>query len=195
MNINQKQKERIAGFVPVFRKYIQSSEFPEDRADRHEREALYANILSQETIEEMTELEFGQVISSLWASQMWGNKGYLVDKLVKENGLPALRSQLKNLLWGTGNFIVRYNEYRKKIKGFGTAMLAEILSFVHPDHFGIWNNRARTALKQLGFEDVLPFINKTQLSGKEYQKFNELLAHIVNELKKLGYSGNPLINS
>ena len=123
-------------------KYMLSSEYLADRAAHQDRQALFANVLSQQAIDQMTELEFGQVISSLWASQMWGNKGYLVDKLVQENGLPALRAHLKDLLWGARDLTTRYDDFRKKVKGFGTAMLAEILAFVHPDQCGVWNDRA-----------------------------------------------------
>ena len=65
----------------------------------------------------MTELEFGQVISSLWASQMWGNKSYLVDKMIQENGLPALITQLKNLLWGQGTSLLDTMNFARKSGG------------------------------------------------------------------------------
>ena len=187
MNLTQNQKERIAHFIPIYKGYTESSKYQEDCEDRQQRQWLFASLLSLEFINQMTELEFGQVISSLWASQMWGNKGYLVDKMIQENGLPALIAQLKNLLWGAGSLAARYNEFRKEIKGFGTATLAEILAFVHPDHFGIWNDRARAALKQPGFGGSIPFLNKSQLSGQEYQLYNDLLGLIVNELKSYGF--------
>lgn len=178
----------LAEFIPVFMKYTLSSEYLADRAARQERQALFANILSQQAIDQMTELEFGQVISSLWASQMWGNKGYLVDKLLQENGLQELKARLKDLLWGAGNLANRYDDFRKKVKGFGTAMLAEILAFVHPDQCGVWNDRARTALRRLGYEGEVPFLHKSQLSGQEYQKFNDLLDSLVAELRLQGFS-------
>jgi len=186
MELSKMQKELILKYFGVYHKYVETSEYTEDQEHRRERQKLFNEVLSLDSIEQMTELEFGQVISSLWASQMWGNKSYLVDKLIQENGISTLKTQFKNLLWGTGNIAVRYNEFRKKVKGFGTAMLAEILAFVHPDRFGIWNDRARGALKQLDFSDKLSFINKSQLTGNEYEQFNNLLTQIVGELKKHG---------
>ena len=188
MDLTQNQKDRIAQFIPIFKQYLQTSEYQEDCKNRQQREALFNSILTPSSIDQMTELEFGQVISSLWASQMWGNKSYLVDKMIQENGLPVLIAQMKNLLWGTGDVISRYNEFRKKIRGFGTATLAEILAFVHPDCFGIWNDRARAALKQLGFDVSLSFLNKSQLSGQEYQQFNDLLGLIVYNLNNQGFA-------
>ena len=178
----------LAKFIPVFMKYTLSSEYLADRTARQDRQALFTNVLSHQAIDQMSELEFGQVISSLWASQMWGNKGYLVDKLIQENSLPVLWFHLKVLLWGSGNLATRYDDFRKKIKGFGTALLAEILAFVHPDQCGVWNDRARTALRQLGYEGDLPFLHKSQLTGQEYQNFNNLLGSLVAELRLKGFS-------
>ena len=92
MNINESQKERLIHYIPVYKKYTQSSEYREDCDDRQQRQTLFASILSPRSIDQMTELEFGQVISSLWASQMWGNKSFLVDKMIKENRLPVIRN-------------------------------------------------------------------------------------------------------
>jgi hypothetical protein len=178
----------LAEFIPVFMKYTLSGEYPADRIARQDRQALYDTVLSQQAINQMTELEFGQVISSLWASQMWGNKGYLVNKLIQENSLPELRLHMKDLLWGSSDLMTRYDDFRKNVKGFGTAMLAEILAFVHPDQCGVWNDRARAALRFLGYERELPFLHKSQLAGQEYQKFNDLLGSLVAELKLQGFS-------
>ncbi len=188
MNLTENQKEFFTRYIRVYEHYVQSTEYMEDIENRQQRQSLYANLLSRETIDQMTELEFGQVISSLWASQMWGNKGYLVDKAIQENGLPAIKANLKNLLWGIGDLASRYDDFRKKVKGFGTAMLAEILAFIHPSQCGVWNDRARTALRQLGYENALPFLHKSQITGQEYQKFNNSLGLLVTELRSQGFS-------
>ena len=178
----------LAPFLPVFVKYTLSGEYKSDRVARQERQALYANVLSPQAVDQMTELEFGQVISSLWANQMWGsNKGYQVDRLIQENSLPALKNHFKDLLWGAEELAIRYDAFRREIKGFGTAMLAEILAFIHPDQCGVWNDRARFALNQLGYYKTIPFIQKRQLSGTEYQQFNSLVGSLVEELKPHGF--------
>jgi len=187
MNFTNNQKEQIKLCIPIYKQYIQSTMYIEDVDDRKERETLYRNLLSRENIDQITELDFGQIVSSLWASQMWGNKGYLVDKVIQENSLSIIKINLKNLIWGSGTLASRYDDFRKKVKGFGTAMLAEILAFIHPAQCGIWNDRARTALKQLGFEGALPFLQKSQLTGQEYQKYNDLLGLLVAELKTQGF--------
>ncbi len=152
MLLTQDQITKLAKYVHTYRQYLLGPEGLEDRQDRQQRLTLYAELLSPHGLKQMTELELGQVVSVLWASQMWGNKGYLVDKLVQENGLPKLQEQLDNLLWGHEALPVRYDVFRKSVRGFGTAMLAEILAFVHTEQCGVWNDKARQALKALGFD-------------------------------------------
>ncbi|MFZ5820833.1 MAG: hypothetical protein ACOYYJ_13110 [Chloroflexota bacterium] len=43
-------------------------------------------ILSKDVIEQMTKIKFGQIVSSPWASLMWGNKGYLVERVLEAKG-------------------------------------------------------------------------------------------------------------
>jgi len=175
MDLNQTQKERIAKFVPTFKKYLEASDREADLEERHERTEMLSRLLSPEGLEQMTELEFGQVISSLWASLMWGNKGYLVERLLNDNGLTKLKASLRDLLWGNREIAARFDDFRKSIKGFGAGMITEILAFVHPEQFGLWNNKARQALILLGFEETFPTVKKPQITGKEYEQFNALM--------------------
>ncbi len=186
MYLTSDHKAKITGYVPSYREYCRAESGQEDLQERQQRTALYADLLSPKGLRQMTELELGQVVSALWASQMWGNKGYLVDKLIQENGLPNLQAQLDALLWGRGELAARYDAFRKNVRGFGTAMLAEILAFVHPQQCGVWNDKARSALKALGFAPSIPFLHKSQLSGTEYQTFNEWVAAIAAELRQQG---------
>jgi len=193
MEISKEQKQRIRQFIPVYRQYAQSDEFSEDREKRQQRQALYTRILSQNNIDQMTELEFGQFISSLWASQMWGNKSYLVDNLLRDNDLANLKANLTDLLWGKASIAVRYDVFKKATKGFGTAIITELLAFTYPEQCGVWNDKARKALALLGFKETHSFITKSQLKGQEYQRYNELLLQIQNELVSLGFADIDLL--
>jgi len=182
MELTKDQKELIAGFVPTFKKYLKSPISSEDLQSRHERSEMYSRLLSCDGIEQMTELEFGQVISSLWASLMWGNKGYLVERLIQNNTLPLIKQQLTMLLWEKGSVAERYNAFRGELKGFGTAMITELMALVHPNGCGLWNVKARTALVALGFDSNTVPLKKSQISGEDYQRFNEVLRLIQSEL-------------
>src|SRR5450432_480163 len=153
--------------------------------ERQARRELYAELLSPEALAQMTELEFGQVISSLWASRIWGDKGYLVGKLIYDNGLPRLTDQLRRLLWGKGSLPTRYDTFRKTIKGLGAASITEMLAFVHPDTCSLWNDTIRKTLAILGID--VP--RKNQITGEEYQVINALIDSIGNELEQEHHIG------
>lgn len=193
MELTSKHKGNVAKYIPAYKKYLNSSSAQEDKSSREARITLYHQILAPEALDQMTELELGQVVSSLWASQMWGNKGFLVDKIIQDNGLQKLQVNLKNLLWGTGKVGERYDTYRKAVKGFGTAMLTEILAFTLPNDCGLWNNITREALIILGFEDIFPLLSKAQLTGAEYAAFIDLLSLVKSELVQAGLSEIDLL--
>ncbi|MEW5870805.1 MAG: hypothetical protein AB1894_16140 [Chloroflexota bacterium] len=186
MKLTQAQRENIAKFIPVFQEYLESADGQEDQLQREDRKQLYKKLLSPDGLYTMTELEFGQVMSSLWASQMWGNKSYLVDKLLRDNDLSTLRIEFQNLLWGSGAIASRYNKFRKVTNGFGTATISELLAFCNPDEYGVWTDRVRKGLNILGLGEIIPFVKKPQLSGLEYEKFNQVLAVACKEIQAQG---------
>jgi len=180
VDLTADQKERVARFVPAFKRYLDDTEFNSNLLERQGRRELFADLLSQEGLAQMTELEFGQVISSLWASRVWGDKGYLVDKLIYDNGFPKLVDQLRRLLWGKGSLAARYDNFRHAIKGLGAASITEIMAFVHPDECSLWNDIVRQSLGILGFE----FARKSQLTGQGYQALNETISAVRDELER-----------
>lgn len=182
MNLSSQHQQNLERFVPIFRDALVRAEQNEELLARFARQQLYKQLLSPEALQHMSELEFGQVIGSLWASRQWGNKRYLIERLIAENGLQALVKHLHHLLWSNEAIAQRYNAFRRAIKGLGAASITELLAFVHPNAYGIWNDKARIALHVLGLQDILPFTRKSQISGDEYQKFNALLACLRDAL-------------
>src|SRR5262249_26221842 len=82
----------------------------------------------------------------------------------------------------------------KSVKGLGAASVTEILAFVHPSECAFWNDRARKALDLLGFRDVFPAVNRSQINGKTYQHFNELMGWVHDELVKHGFRWVDLLD-
>ena len=60
------------------------------------------------------------------------------------------------------------------------------MAFVHPEQYGLWNDKARQGLILLGFEETFPTVKKAQINGKEYEQFNLLLRSIKDELMAWG---------
>lgn len=57
------------------------------------------------------------------------------------------------------------------------AGVTEILAFVDPSQYGIWNDKSRKALDILGLGEMVP-TKKYKISGSEYEKFLEALKYI-----------------
>ena len=49
----------------------------------------------------MTEDAFVEYLSRLWSMLMWGNKRFLANKLIADNGFDMLKKQLAELLYGS----------------------------------------------------------------------------------------------
>jgi len=184
MPLTENQKEKIGQFVPIFKQYLAAAERLDDLEVRRERINFYGELLSPQGIQSMTELEFGQVISSLWAFAMWGNQGYLVEKLLQDNPLENFKGLIHSLLWGEGPIAARYNDFKTNTRGFGPSSITELLAFTHPLDYGLWNAKARSALRILGFEETFPYLNGQQFDGWKYDEFNHLLKDIQSELQQ-----------
>ncbi len=178
----KEQEDAIDFYMQEFKKYSKTNEFEEDMIDRENRSYFFSK-LSLEVMESMDEFLFGEIVSNLWASQIWTNKDYLIKKIISQNSLEKLRSQLFNLIFGIATLPERYNEFSNNIKSLGPSSTTEILCMFKPDENGIWNDKARKALKILGFESILP-INKYKINGEEYVKFNSVLRSIAIKLEK-----------
>src|SRR5215213_2570999 len=113
MELSPEQKERIARFVPAYQQYEETIEYQAAMSEQQQRRELYERLLTPAALDQMTELEFGQVISSLWASRMWSNKSYIVAQLIQENTLPVLREAFKHLLWEDSPLATRYDTFRR----------------------------------------------------------------------------------
>lgn len=158
----------------------QMAETMEERASR----VAYYRSWTAERLRAMSAEELLEYLSKLWAMLIWGNKQYVVDKLVAEHGLAVVREELANLIWASAPIEQRWDRFRKTIKGMGPAMMSELLAHVHSDRFLLWNRRAFVGLDYLGVPG-LPRYNY-QLTGAKYAGLCELGKQLVAELDKAG---------
>jgi len=188
MELNEEQQRKIKEYL---NKLMSSLDFKKEIFSRKKRREFVVNLLSKEKLKSMTELEFGELISKLWASAIWGNKDYLVQKIIDSNGLDKIVDELENLLYGSESFDKRFDRFLREIKGLGPATITEILCLYDPSQYGIWNDKARKALKILQF-NALP-LTKYKISGKEYIEINKVLLEIAQYLKDLGIEDADLL--
>lgn len=161
-----------------------------DRLQRTERVAYYQS-QTPDKIRSMSEEELYEYIAKLWAMLIWGNKKYVVDKLIQEHGLKNVRDELSELVWGSEPIEQRWERFRSTIKGMGPAMMSEILSHTHPEQYLLWNRRAYVGLRYLGVDD-LPRYNY-QLTGKRYRDLCSTAKEIAREMQSQGIADANLL--
>ena len=64
--------------------------------------------------------------------------------------------------------------------GLGRAIITAILLVMHPDKYGVWNNRSQTAMEALGF---WPKFERGESFGQRYANVNDVLLAVARELK------------
>lgn len=140
----------------------------------------------------MTETDLLEYLSKLWAMLIWGNKQYVVDKLIDGHGLPLVREEIAHLLWSRDPVASRWDRFRSRIKGMGPAMMSELLAHVHPIDYLLWNRRAFVGLEYLGIPG-LPKYNY-QLTGKKYAELCEVGKALALELQTAGIEDADLLD-
>jgi hypothetical protein len=177
--------ELVRKHIQLYKKRVEKAD-EQLLADLKDREArkLYNQSWTIEKILEMSEADLAEYLGKLWAMLIWGNKQYVIDKLIQDHGLKTVCQELANLVWSQKPIEQRWDTFRKNIKGVGPAMMSEILCHVHPALWIIWNRRAFVGLNYLGFEN-LPRYNY-QATGKKYAELSEAAKTIVLELKNAG---------
>jgi len=106
--------------------------YEQDKKERSERAAYYRSWTATK-LESMIDEQFYEFISKLWAMLIWGNKKYVVDKLIADNTFGELKKELAKLIWDKDSIEKRWDHFRSKIKGIGPAMMSELLCHAHPE--------------------------------------------------------------
>jgi hypothetical protein len=96
--------------------------------------------------------------------------------MLEKNGLPRIRAELKALLYGAEPLDLRYNRFRSTIKGLGPSSITEIMCFIAPQKYGIWNDKPKNVLPLLDLQDALPNrVFESSIKGSDYVLCIEVL--------------------
>lgn len=178
MNI-QKLDSAITEFIK--KKKSNAAYYEENWTERKERKDYYQSFTKDKLIA-MTEEDFLEYISKLWSMLIWGNKKYVVDKMIDDNGFATLKKQLAELLYGTSSIEKRWDVFLKSIKGMGPATISELLTYANPQEYVIFN---KTTILCYGYLDIpdMPKYNY-QYTGKKYAEVCAIAKDIASKLKK-----------
>ena len=183
---------KLASAISAFSKKSKGNAayYEENWTERQERKEYYQSF-TKEKLLTMTEDEFLEYISKLWSMLIWGNKKYVVDKMIADNGFVALKKQLAELLYGTSSIDKRWDVFLKSIKGMGPATISELLTYANPQEYVIFN---KTTILCYGYLDIpdMPKYNY-QYTGKKYVEVCSIAKEIAAELQKAGAKDYDLL--
>jgi len=183
-----KLQSAISAFVK--NEKVNSAYYSDNWADRNERKTYYQSFTKNKLLA-MTEEDFFEYISRLWSMLIWGNKKYVVDKLIADNGFDALKKQLAELLYGTASVEKRWNTFLKSVKGFGPATISELLTYANPDEYVIFNKTTILCFTYLDIPDMPKY--NYQYTGKKYAEVCKTAKEISAALKAAGAEDYDLL--
>jgi len=190
ISLTDEQKNTLVSYINRYREWLHSPKGLKDTKEHRDHEKFFKEKFAISQINEMSEKEFREAYKTLWASNFWGNKDWYIDnKLIQVNGLEKIKQGLKQLLYGEKDIGERYDEFRDNIKGFGPSSITEILHFVFPEKYCLWNEKPKTVLPFLKLNTLLPEERfKYQVStGDQYLQCLHALEAIKNELAEYGF--------
>jgi hypothetical protein len=171
--------EKLSKIYKEFKK----SETEDFLTERKTKIDFFQKKFSLSNISKLEEGDIRETVRRLWAFQMWTNKDYLANEILKD-GLEFLRNNIKKALYESKNKGEAFDYLIENIRMMGPASASEILNSIFPEECGIWNEKARDGLKILFYSDVLP-LDKKNIKGKEYEKFNNILSELRKNLRKM----------
>ncbi len=186
--LTPEQKEVLRKHGEEFKNWIKTEKGKRNIADHREHERYFKQRLSPENLAKMTESEFAELYKKLWASNIWGNKDWYVEnKLIGPNGLQKIKDELRKLLYNPVDLVNAWNNFKSNITGFGVSSISEILHFVFPEKFCLWNDKPKTVLPFLGLNILPEKFFKYQIDrGEDYVLCVRALFIIKNELAEFG---------
>lgn len=184
----KKLNSAIAEFTK--KKKSNAAYYEEKWTERKERKDYY-QLFTKDKLITMTEEEFLEYISKLWSMLIWGNKKYIVDKLIADNGFASLKKQLAELLYGTNSIEKRWDVFLKSIKGMGPATISELLTYADPQEYVIFNKTTILCYSYLDIPDMPKY--NYQYTGKKYAEACAIAKEIAEDLKKAGADDYDLL--
>ena len=151
--------------------------------EREEKKRLLSHAFSEKMLKEASDEEFVNVLtnalSSLWAMAIWTRREERINTIISRNGVKKLRDMFYYLIYSDDPLEVRFDNFRKNVWGLGAAAITEILCFVEPKKYAMWNKKVVSAIEKLGLlEDLtrtlsLKKASVLEINGHQYVKIIE----------------------
>lgn len=183
-----KLKSAIQAYIS--KKKTNAAYYDENWTERKERKEYYQSFDKAKLLS-MTEDQFLEYISKLWSMLIWGNKKYVVDKLIADNGFENVKKQLVELLYGSAAIEKRWDAFLKNVKGLGPATISELLTYINPQEYVIFNKTTISCYTYLDIPDMPKY--NYQYTGKKYVEVCTTAKQIAAMLKSAGADDADLL--
>ena len=185
-------KQKLAAAISAYtkKKAANAAYYSDNWKERSERK-LYYQSFTEAKLLAMTEDELLAYISKLWSMLIWGNKKYVVDKLIADNGFENVKKQLAALLYGDAAVEKRWDSFLKNVKGLGPATISELLTYVNPQEYVIFNKTTIICFTYLGVPGMPKY--NYQCTGKKYAEVCAIAKQIAGELISAGEKDADLL--
>ncbi len=139
--------------------------------------ARYQPVFSPEHIPEITAEEFRSFLlfenNHHWTGLQRQGPRMCAD-------MDNLRQALSMLADETQSVADRLDQGTAMVPGMGKNVASGILLVIHPERYGVWNNRSEANMKQLG---IWPHFDRGESFGSRYVKVNQILLQLRDALK------------
>ncbi len=187
--------EKLNKYIELYKKQFIGTAYneSEDINERKRRIDFYQSF-TKEKLTNISYEDFTSFIGTLWASSMYGNKKYLVDRIIaaNKNDLKLLAKKISHFIYGKEPLDERWDSFRKEVSMFGSSYLSEMLSYYYPEEYAIANSQVVKAL------DILEVPNMTrireQMTGKKYLMICEHVKAIAEVMKENGLTVENLLS-
>ena len=185
---NTKLQTAVSSFVK--HKKSNAAYYDENWTERKERRAFYQSY-TRERILAMEEDNFLEYMSKLWSMLIWGNKKYVVDKLIADNGFDNLKKHLAELLYGNTSIEKRWDSFLKSVKGLGPASISELLTYCNPDEYVIFNKTSILCFSYLEIPNMPKY--NYQYTGNKYVEVCGVAKEIAKAIRDAGEADCDLL--
>ena len=186
---NTKINEALDLFIQ--KKRQNPDQYKSDAKERSDRVAYYQSFTADK-IREMTPENLYEYFGKLWSMLIWGNKEYVVNKMIDDNGLESLKKSLIELLYGSKPVDIRWKEILATVKGLGPATISELLAYSNPNENAIFNKRTVDCFTYLGIEEMPVYTY--QYTGKKYLEVCSITKEISNAMQLKGLTDTNFLS-
>lgn len=185
-------KSKLQSAVSAFVKNKKSNAayYNDNWTERNERKAYYQSFTKDKLLA-MTEEGFLEYVSKLWSMLMWGNKTYVVNCIIEDNGFDKVKEGIADLLYGCAAIEKRWDNFTKSIKGIGPATMSELLCYINPDEYVIFNKTTILCYSYLDIPDMPKY--NYQYTGKKFAEVCAIAKEISAALKAAGADDYDLL--